>query len=256
MTKLAEGHICKNCQQEYIASFCNHCGQRTAHRITLAHVSHDVMHLFLHADKGIFHFMKRIITSPGYMAREYINGKRKIFNPYQYLLLSIGVIIFLMVQSGFYEQMEHMNDGNLKGASQAMKTTMAEFNYMMKKHTNVITYVSLPLFAFFSWMLFRKRGNNFAEHLTLLVFIMSQINTLNAVFMLGGMVAKVSAIQTAAITLVLSIVCSTITYSQFYKLSVFNAAWKGILVYLLFYSAQMLIMLTGFIIYVILSKGH
>ncbi|MES2454243.1 MAG: hypothetical protein V4594_01825 [Bacteroidota bacterium] len=40
-------------------------GQPVAHRITLGHVGHDLLHIFLHADKGIFSFVRRIVIEKG-----------------------------------------------------------------------------------------------------------------------------------------------------------------------------------------------
>lgn len=244
---------CKNCSHDFEESFCNRCGQPVAHRITLGHVGHDVMHLFVHADKGIFSFIRRVVTGPGYLAYDYINGKRKIFNPYQYLLFTIGAIIFLMLKSGFYEDMQHMNDGNMTPLPGKAQEAMREFNAMVKQHTNLITYLSLPLLAFFSWLQFRSRGNNYAEHITLLVFTMAQINTINIVILLTTLIFHVSAGQTALLTFILTVTCITIVYKQFYKLKTITAFGKGLLVFVLFYIAEMIIMVGGFTIYFLLK---
>ena len=75
-------HTCKNCNNEFNENFCNKCGQKEAHRITMSHVMHDVVHVLLHADKGIFPFMARVMVQPGIIAKEYLEGKRKFFNPF------------------------------------------------------------------------------------------------------------------------------------------------------------------------------
>ena len=56
---------CTNCGNTFTGKFCNRCGQKEAHRITIAHVAHDLVHVFLHADKGIVPFMKRLLIHPG-----------------------------------------------------------------------------------------------------------------------------------------------------------------------------------------------
>ncbi|MFP5079410.1 hypothetical protein [Pedobacter sp. JCM 36344] len=76
-----ETQVCKNCNHSFLKSYRNRCGQSGAHQITLVHVGHDLMHAFLHADKGIFSFMLRIVTEPGVMANEFTHGKRKTFTP-------------------------------------------------------------------------------------------------------------------------------------------------------------------------------
>lgn len=64
-----------------------------------------MVHDFLHANKGIFPFMSKLLVQPGIVAKEYIEGKHKIFNPYQYLIFSVGLLIFLMTQAHFYDQL-------------------------------------------------------------------------------------------------------------------------------------------------------
>ncbi|MHA4894681.1 DUF3667 domain-containing protein [Pedobacter sp. PWIIR3] len=249
---MTEGELkktCKNCNAVAVDQFCSQCGQREAHRITPLHVSHDIMHIFLHADKGIFPFIARLILTPGILAKEYIDGKRKIFNPYQYFFLSIGVVIFLMVKSGFYENMESMNQANVKGLPQGVQNAMADLNHFLKSHTNLLTYAFLPLFAFFSWAYFRNKGNNYAEHFTLIVFSISQVNTINALFLAASILVKGTAFQSALISFVLAIGSLVMTYHQFYKVKIANALGKSLLIFLSSYIIQITITLIVFFTY-------
>ena len=87
-------HICPNCSNEFTGQFCNRCGQRQAHKITMAYIWHDLMHAFTHTDKGFFYMMGQLFVRPGKVAYEYIvQAKRKsYFPPFQYLFILLAVV--------------------------------------------------------------------------------------------------------------------------------------------------------------------
>jgi hypothetical protein len=86
-----DNHTCCNCNNEFTGEYCNQCGQKLTHRITMAHLAHDILHAFTHADKGFLYLMVQLFKNPGKVAREYIvEGKRKrYFMPFQYILIII-----------------------------------------------------------------------------------------------------------------------------------------------------------------------
>lgn len=82
---------CLNCGQNLTGPFCSQCGQKETHRYTVGHVLHELLHVFTHADKGIFSFAKNILVKPGTVALDLVEGRRKrYFNLFQYLLLIVG----------------------------------------------------------------------------------------------------------------------------------------------------------------------
>ena len=94
----------------------------------MSHVMHDVVHVLLHADKGIFPFMARVMVQPGIIAKEYLEGKRKIFNPYQYLILVVGLVLFLMTLLNFYEDLDKNNQEVASKISSVFLQAMVDFN--------------------------------------------------------------------------------------------------------------------------------
>ncbi|MBL0358355.1 MAG: hypothetical protein IPP72_16450 [Chitinophagaceae bacterium] len=65
---------CANCGNNYTGHFCNQCGQKQAHRYTVGHVLREIMHGFTHADKGIFSFAWQVLTRPGTIALDMVQG--------------------------------------------------------------------------------------------------------------------------------------------------------------------------------------
>lgn len=162
---------CKNCGSILTGKFCSNCSQKAdIHRFTLKHALHDFFHSFTHIDRGILFLIKELFTRPGYVSKEYIEGKRKkYFNPFQYLFLAVAAATFLSVN---YQLMGPKADVNAIGTG--INTFGLQYNAFIYKYFNVIQLVSVPVIALFSWLFYRKSGYNYAENLVFNTFLGAQ----------------------------------------------------------------------------------
>jgi hypothetical protein len=256
MTGTDKQQECKNCGNNFSGSFCNVCGQRETHRITVAHVFHDMVHVFLHADKGIFPFMQRLFFSPGHMARDFIEGKRKMFNPFQYLIISVGIVLFLMTQTHFYETLAAHNNARSARFPTYFKKAMSDLNWFAKSYSNLITFISLPFYALFSWLAFKKRKHNYAEHFVMQVYSHSQINTITAIAFIVFLFSNSTSLGSVGITLVVTIFSFFLLYKQLYGLKWHTALWKSIVVFVGSYLTQIIVMGLGILVYVMILKSR
>lgn len=245
MTEItASETICKNCNQTFTKHYCNGCGQKKASRITNAHLVHEIMHVALHADKGIFPFIQRLILSPGLMAREFADGKRKIFNPIQFLVLSLGFVILLMSLTHFYENIELWQSKNLYAAPpnmKAMQEKLKGFNTFIQKNGNIIILILMPIFAFFSKLLFNKKDSNYAEHLMIIVFALSLSNVITGAMLLTSYFIGFSVVTILVTTFIITVTSLGLTYKQYYKIKWFTAFWKSTVVYSLTMLVQIIL---------------
>lgn len=247
---------CKNCGNTFEKNFCNNCGQKEAHRITVGHLLHDVVHVFTHADKGIFSFIARVVTHPGVMAKEYVEGKRKIFNPFQYLILILGFTTFLLAQSSLYEGMMQEYSGKWSNLPAYYRGGMIGTLSYVEKYSNIISFLSLPIYALFSWLLFKKRPTNYAEHFTIQLFAQSQASTINVLIILAFIIGGSLSFESMYITFMLLIVSFTVAYRQFFSISWLKSLWKSLLILVLSYFVQMFLMLIAMFGYIIYLKNH
>ncbi len=169
---------CLNCGADLLPgmSFCAACGQRaTVHRITLKHFVHEGFHAFTHTDKGIFHLLKSLAINPGSTARAYILGKRKsYFNPFTFFLILMG--LFVLSNSLFKPAgkklepdarvLQNMPSSQARTKYVGMISRVNKANAVFQKNGNVVAMIAVPFISFLSWLFFRKRGFNYAEHLT------------------------------------------------------------------------------------------
>jgi RNA polymerase subunit RPABC4/transcription elongation factor Spt4 len=166
---------CQNCSTNFDSKFCPNCGQKIVHRLTLHDVWHDIVHVVIHADKGIFGFAKDMVLRPGLVARDYLSGARKkYFNPLQYLLILTGVMVFLMKLSHFQEKImkatQAMQQAN--GAappSAAVQQMMGKWMNVIQNNQTFLYFLMIPFFALGLGWFYKKAKLNFAERVVLVV---------------------------------------------------------------------------------------
>jgi hypothetical protein len=245
-------HTCKNCGNPFTASFCNACGQKVAHRITMRHIWHDIVHAFTHADKGIFHLFLQLFIRPGIVAREYIiEGKRKrYFNPFQYILIIGSIAAFVAVNSHFMENTMAAMSGPVptSGRQAAFMKSVSQFQ---NKYYNLNILLQLPFIAFASFLWFRKFRINYAEHLTLQTFVGSQTAIFGMLMMLVVAAAGKSGFYIGTVMSLFSMAFQVFAYKQFFMepgskgiLRAVASVITGVIFFFIFISIVMFVVIT------------
>jgi len=230
---LMEQYTCKNCVNQFEGLFCNVCGQKPAHRLDIKHVLHEVAHVFTHADKGIFNFVKKVLTHPGTMALEYVEGKRKkYFNPFQYLFLIVGVTVFALSKSHIME--DTMNSVGAKKGSAELLRFQHIIETFIQKYFNVVLFLMIPVYAFFSKLFYKSKGYNYAENVVLQCYIQAQQNTIFAAGYLAVYFfrSQLGGMPFMIFTLVIGVILNGIACRQFFKVSLLQGILKTILIYI------------------------
>jgi Protein of unknown function (DUF3667) len=248
---------CINCSTTYTGSFCNNCGQKTPHRFTLSHIFHELIHVFIHADKSFLSLVPQLLFKPGIVALDYVAGKRKrYFNIFQYLLIIVGITTFLVSRTHFMENV--VKDVN-SYFSNSFSARQLDFQQkaisLMQKYFNVIQVALIPIYAFTCWLFLGRKKYNYAENIVLHTVIGGQTNTLAAlitipfVYFFSNSMALYSAIS-----LVLVLICYTLAYRQFYKLSVVKSFLFALPIYVVAYIVQTIIMSIFLVGYLLIQK--
>ncbi len=120
--------------------------------------------------RPVFVLVRALLVRPGYVARDYVEGKRKRFlGPYAFLFLIVGLASATYVLSGF--KVLHGKEIVLGTASPNTETlnalAVAAAGDFFQRHVNIVILLDTPLLAAYSRLLFRKFGISFAEHLVL-----------------------------------------------------------------------------------------
>lgn len=180
---------CKNCSAPVSGNYCAECGQRTdTHRIDWHWLVHEVQHSIFHVDKGLFHTLKELFVRPGHAIREFLEGRRvQHFRPVALVMVLAAVYSFgsILLQPD-YEDLR-MDDATKQSFQQASGTVM--------KYYALFELGSIPVFAFLSWLLMRRFGHNFVEHLVINTFLAGQriaVNIIGLPFNLIGFKAALA----------------------------------------------------------------
>ena len=227
-------HICKNCGHSFTGNHCNNCGQKIAHRLDIKHIAHEAVHVFTHADKGIFSLIPMVLFRPGTLALQYVEGKRKrYFSIFQYLILVVGIITFIMSKSNYMENvMQTINPDSVK-TSARVAAVQAKINGALQQYFNLFLFALIPVFSFFSWLFFRSKKYNYAENFVLQAAIQAQTTTIS-LFTLPMSLLLGKKFQGIIIifSLLVFITCNTVANRQFFRVSGVQAFFKGLLVYI------------------------
>lgn len=157
---------CLNCGTNLTGKYCSACGQKAdIHRISLKHfVFHDLLHGTFHIDKGMLFTAKQALFRPGKAALDYIAGKRvNYYNVFYFILLLIGVNILL---THFYNAMAIKFDPS-KTMSLKMNEVGKTIGEIFFKYGKLFVFALVPLTAFNSFLLFKRKKLNFSEHFIL-----------------------------------------------------------------------------------------
>ena len=90
-----EQHICQNCGDVYEGDYCRSCGQPAqTNRITLKSSFSNFFSSFFSIETGFLHTIFELWYRPGYMAADFIRGKRKpYYKPFSLLIVMAALFI-------------------------------------------------------------------------------------------------------------------------------------------------------------------
>ncbi|NTS41592.1 DUF3667 domain-containing protein [Flavisolibacter sp. BT320] len=175
---------CTNCGTLLLTkqNFCGHCGQTThAHRISMPHLLHEVVHFFTHADKGIFYLVRQLAVRPGIVAREYVQGRRKkYFSPLNFFFIVVGLFLFVQTtlkpmqggnMSALKESVRKIPDPTVRERRLAKLERAEAATNFMARYSNYVNMAVTPLVALIFFLFFYKAGYNYTEHLVANLYI-------------------------------------------------------------------------------------
>src|SRR4051812_37895474 len=89
---------CASCGHILNGKFCSQCGEKVLRKEdkSILHFFEEFFHMLTHADSKFLKSLKYLITKPGFLTREYLAGRRKLYaSPLS--LFFIGNLIYLLI---------------------------------------------------------------------------------------------------------------------------------------------------------------
>jgi len=213
--KVNDTGICKNCGNQVSGNFCSYCGQSTStHKLNIHFILHDLQHALFHFEKGILFTAKELLTRPGNTIREFIEGKRvKHIQPLSFVILLAtfyGLLYHYFIFSQFKTPLIGPTD-DITGASGKIITWITD-------HFAFDCLILIITITLVSYVIFKKKQYNLAEHLVLNTFLIGlflvvSLSLFPFAFFFGNAVTLQYSLIQQAILLVLMCWC----YAQFFN---------------------------------------
>ena len=90
---------CANCGARLAERYCARCGQDSHVSLSLGHFLHEFAEGLLHVDSKFWRTLRALLSRPGLLTQEYLDGKRARYSPpfRSYLVISIAYFVLVSV---------------------------------------------------------------------------------------------------------------------------------------------------------------
>jgi hypothetical protein len=253
MTNAAPSTICPNCGRNKSGKFCATCGQKEDARYNMHLLWHEAVHAITHADKGIFSYAFQLLYRPGTIALDFVEGRRKrYFNPFQFLLIILGIYIVIVTSTNFMERMaELIADPSNKKLSGEFERVMGFLN----RYQKFIYLALIPLSTLVIKWIFPRSGFNYSEHFVGYVVYYSASMLVHGLLMLLTAMVPQSMNLMMGLSTVATLVIMIIYFKQLYKVTWIKAVWKTALYFIFFMGLIMILSMTAGVILTSLSPA-
>ncbi len=91
-------HICKNCESLFNENFefCPHCGQKRNDELTLSVLFYNTISNYFSFDARFFKSFLPLLLKPGYLAEQFVQGKRLLYLHPAQMYLFIAIVFFFL----------------------------------------------------------------------------------------------------------------------------------------------------------------
>jgi hypothetical protein len=250
---------CKNCGETLHGEYCSACGQKLiTQRLTLRHIFSELFNIITNVDRGFLHTAKMLLVAPGEMIRNYLQGQtRRYYPPLRYVVLLVAISVAINLWFGVFDQQQSEISsmmGEQPKVNEEVQRVQQQFNEGLKKYLNVIPLVLIPIISLFSYLFFRKKGWNYAEHLVLNAYLQGQLALIGLPFIITGVAVSMHfAVQAMYAILIIGIFYAAYVYKNFFRVNMLQAFLKYLFTFLITYFIFMLVGAIGMIAYLISS---
>lgn len=245
---------CKNCKTILSESdkFCSHCGGKIINkRLTFKIIFQEFIENYFNWDNRIALTLIHMFTKPEEVINGYINGVRKRYmHPFSFFMLSLTLTgFFLYFSKGAYQ--EYFKEITSFTSSNPDNPFLTSDSFFIK-NMNLITMVSVPIFALFSFILFRKSKYNFVEHTIINTYINASFGFVNITLSTFGLLVSKEIFGVSQnILFILQIIYFPYVYKRVFNLKLEQIFLKAIWFVLLLILFFIIIIIISFVIVLI-----
>ena len=169
--------ICKNCDSKFEGIYCPNCSQsiRANSRLTIKSIITDFIDTSFSLDKGFIHTLWKLLKQPGYVARSFIEGKRKQFtNPIKYLF--VVTAFQALIEYLFMHKEQGIPFKEFSFLSDSLNQNMHLWNESLTLNYPILFgIVNLLFWPIPLYFLFRKLKYNYSELIIAMMYFYGTI---------------------------------------------------------------------------------
>lgn len=236
---------CLNCGAGPVTAYCAECGQKAGQlNPTVRELLHDVWHEVLHIDGKVLTTARALLSRPGFLTREYFAGRRAQYVRPLRLYLIFSVIYFGAIQllpadagrrSGFnieFTPSANETAADVQAALEArgfesQEEARAATNQALTHYFPHAFFILVPFFALLVWLVTRRSGLNYPQHLYFALHVHAAAFAISAVSQVAWLVPNAAAGDVLRMLGVLWIVVYLVlALRRVYRTTVVGALWR------------------------------
>ena len=168
---------CLNCGATLHGPYCHQCGQKASlPRLTIRSLISKLFASITSVENKFWFTVKELFKQPAKVMQDYVSGKTvTYYHPIRYFLIWVGLAALINISTGLYDmQSTDTYKYILEEGDTAAWERQKSIQNVIKKFTNLIPLFLIPFYGWISYLLFRKRAYNYAEHLTFVTYVIAQ----------------------------------------------------------------------------------
>jgi hypothetical protein len=172
---VAPGDACANCGEALNGVYCHGCGQKAASpNVSLHEFFHEAFHEFAHLDGKIVSTLKLLLTKPGQLTKEFLEGRRSRYISPLRTYLTCSLLFFALAAVApqadrpfFHVTKVTAHDEQFDPETRArmLEEATEKANHALVHNFPRAMFVLMPVFGLLTWVLYRKSRRFYAAHL-------------------------------------------------------------------------------------------
>lgn len=197
---------CKSCGKEFSGNYCNQCGEKVINQKdrTIKYFFGELLNAFTFADNKLWRTLRIILKKPGFLSKEFVDGRRKPYMKPVSIFFLANLIYFLFPLINTFTtpleiQQTSFNYSPLvvewvENVTATKNVSFEEYKAVYNTKTTELSKLLLVVFAYMLTILFwpihlGSKRKYFADHIAISLEVMTFI--LLVVIQLFGLIAIV-----------------------------------------------------------------
>jgi len=232
---------CTNCGGALNGPYCQTCGQKAASpNVSLHEFFHEAFHELAHVDGKIVQTLRLLLTRPGQLTREFLDGRRQRYVSPLRLYLTCSLIFFALAAVAPRTDRPFFTVSHARGETgldpervrELRRDATDKANDAIVHNLPRVMFGLMPVFGLLTWLFYRRRQPFYAAHLYYSIHFHSYVFLLLTAAI--GLRPLMGSRGGTALPVILIGICHFAGLRRVFGGSKWSMAWKGALIALVY----------------------